>query len=74
MYFTWPRILAHASADVTLVPGDVIGSGTCGSGCIIELRITRGKDKHRWLLAGDVVELEAPGLGTLRNVVGALGA
>jgi fumarylacetoacetate (FAA) hydrolase len=74
MYFTWPRILAHASADVTLVPGDVIGSGTCGSGCIIELRITRGKDKHRWLQAGDVVELEAPALGTLRNVVGALGA
>lgn len=74
MYFSWSRILAHASADVTLVPGDVIGSGTCGSGCIIELRITGGKDKHRWLQAGDVVELEAPSLGTLRNVVGAPGA
>jgi fumarylacetoacetate (FAA) hydrolase len=70
MYFNWPRILAHASADVALVPGDVIGSGTCGSGSIIELRITGGKEKHHWLKPGDVVELEAPKLGTLRNTVG----
>ncbi|MDB5970014.1 MAG: 2-keto-4-pentenoate hydratase/2-oxohepta-3-ene,7-dioic acid hydratase [Hydrocarboniphaga sp.] len=70
MYFNWPRVLSHASADVSLVPGDVIGSGTCGSGCIIELRITSGKEKHHWLVAGDVVELEAPKLGTLRNTIG----
>jgi fumarylacetoacetate (FAA) hydrolase len=73
MYFNWPRILAHASADVLLVPGDVIGSGTCGSGCLIELRATNGKDKYAWLSPGDIVELEAPKLGTLRNTVGAAG-
>jgi fumarylacetoacetate (FAA) hydrolase len=70
IYFNWPRILAHASADTRLVPGDVIGSGTCGSGCIIELRITSGKDKHPWLKSGDFVELEAMKLGTLGNTIG----
>lgn len=67
MYFNWPRLLAHASADVTLYPGDIIGSGTCASGCIIELRFVKGRDKHVWLKAGDEVVLEAPKLGRLRN-------
>lgn len=71
MYFSWPRILAHASADVTLYPGDVIGSGTCASGSIIELRLTGGRENHAWLKAGDQVELEAPGLGRLRNHIAA---
>jgi fumarylacetoacetate (FAA) hydrolase len=70
MYFNWPRLLSHASADVSLVPGDVIGTGTCRSGCLIELRITRGKESLPWLQAGDVVELEAPKLGVLRNTIG----
>lgn len=69
MYFNWPRILSHASADVTLYPGDVVGTGTCGSGCIIELRITGGKDKHVWLKPGDVVEFEAPLLGKFSNQI-----
>lgn len=67
MYFNWPRILAHASADATLYPGDIIGSGTCASGSIIELRFTGGRDKYGWLKPGDEVELEAPRLGRLRN-------
>ncbi len=37
MYWTWPQILAHASRDVWLNPGDVLGSGTVGTGCILEL-------------------------------------
>jgi 2-keto-4-pentenoate hydratase/2-oxohepta-3-ene-1,7-dioic acid hydratase in catechol pathway len=41
--------------------GDVIGSGTVGSGCILE------HDDGRWLRPGDVVELEVEGLGVLRN-------
>ncbi len=67
MYFNWPRLLAHASADATLYPSDVIGSGTCPSGCIIELRFTKGRDKHGWLKAGDEIVLEALKLGQLRN-------
>ena len=69
LYYSWAQILEQASADCTLYPGDVIGSGTCGSGCILELRVSRGKEKHPWLKAGDVVELSAPGLGTLTNAV-----
>jgi fumarylacetoacetate (FAA) hydrolase len=69
LYFSWVRILAQASADATLVPGDIIGSGTCGSGCILELRISRGREKHHWLRPDDVVEFSAPGLGTLTNTV-----
>jgi len=69
LYFSWTRILAHASADCTLQPGDLIGSGTCGSGCILELRFSRGKDDHPWLKAGDVVEISAPGLGAVTTPV-----
>jgi fumarylacetoacetate (FAA) hydrolase len=66
MYWTWPRLLAHASRDATLRPGDVIGSGTVGSGCILELtpEVTGG-----WLQPGDLVELTIERLGTLRNHV-----
>jgi fumarylacetoacetate (FAA) hydrolase len=71
LYFSWARILAHASEDCTLHPGDIIGSGTCGSGCILELRFSRGKDAHPWLKPGDVVEISAPGLGTLTSPIAA---
>jgi fumarylacetoacetate (FAA) hydrolase len=69
MHFTWGHILARASADATLYPGDVIGSGTVGTGCLLELRITRGKDINPWLRDGDEVVLESPVLGKLRNTV-----
>jgi 2-keto-4-pentenoate hydratase/2-oxohepta-3-ene-1,7-dioic acid hydratase in catechol pathway len=71
LYFSWTQILAHASADCTLYPGEVIGSGTCGSGCILELRFSQGKDAHPWLKPSDVVEISAPGLGTLTNTINA---
>jgi fumarylacetoacetate (FAA) hydrolase len=66
MYWTWPQILAHASRDATLRPGDVIGSGTVGTGCILELTPER---VGGWLKPGDVVELEIERLGILRNTV-----
>lgn len=59
-------MIARASADATLYPGDIIGSGTVGTGCILEL----GPDVHRWLEPGDVIELEVAGLGLLRNTIG----
>jgi fumarylacetoacetate (FAA) hydrolase len=64
MYWTWPQLLAHASRNCKLVPGDVIGSGTVGGGCILELtpEVVGG-----WLQVGDVVTLEVEGLGTLEN-------
>jgi fumarylacetoacetate (FAA) hydrolase len=64
MYYTWGQIIAHASRDVTLYPGDVLGSGTVGSGCILELT---PEAVGGWLEPDDVVELEVTGLGILKN-------
>jgi fumarylacetoacetate (FAA) hydrolase len=66
MYWTWPQLLAHASSDTVLRPGDVLGSGTVGTGCILELT---PEAVGGWLKAGDVVELTVECLGTLRNHV-----
>ncbi len=66
MHWTWPQLLAHASRDATLRPGDVLGSGTVGTGCILELtpEVCGG-----WLKAGDEVVLEVEFMGRLRNLI-----
>lgn len=66
MYWTWPQLLAHASRDTELRPGDVLGSGTVGTGCILELT---PEAVGGWLQPGDVVELEIERIGVLRNHV-----
>jgi fumarylacetoacetate (FAA) hydrolase len=66
MYWTWPQLLAHASRDTELRPGDVLGSGTVGTGCILELT---PEAVGGWLKPGDVVELTVERIGTLRNPV-----
>ncbi|MED4784965.1 fumarylacetoacetate hydrolase family protein [Brevibacillus choshinensis] len=63
LHFTFAEMIARASADCMLYPGDVIGSGTVGTGCILEL----GAERYGWLAPGDVVELEVERLGILRN-------
>jgi fumarylacetoacetate (FAA) hydrolase len=63
MHHSWEAIVAHAARNTRLVPGDVLGSGTVGSGCILEA------GDGRWLKPGDVVELEIAGIGVLRNTV-----
>jgi fumarylacetoacetate (FAA) hydrolase len=65
MHHSWDAIVAHAARNTRLDPGDVLGSGTVGTGCILEL------GDERWLQPGDVVELEVEGIGVLRNAVGA---
>ncbi|UUZ95150.1 fumarylacetoacetate hydrolase family protein [Paenibacillus sp. P25] len=65
IYYSFGQMIERASEDTVLYPGDVIGSGTVGTGCILEL----GEEVHRWLEPGDVVELEITGLGVLRNPV-----
>jgi fumarylacetoacetate (FAA) hydrolase len=64
MYHSWEAIIERAATNTQLVPGDVIGSGTVGTGCILE------HGDGRWLQPGDVVELEVEEIGVLRNVVG----
>jgi fumarylacetoacetate (FAA) hydrolase len=63
MHWKWPDLLAQAARNTTLRAGDIIGSGTVGSGCILE------HGDGRWLQRGDVVELEVEGIGVLRNTV-----
>jgi len=65
MYWSFGDILARASDSVDLNPGDVIGSGTVGTGCLLELTKFQGP----WLQPGDVVELEIDGIGVLRNQI-----
>jgi 2-keto-4-pentenoate hydratase/2-oxohepta-3-ene-1,7-dioic acid hydratase in catechol pathway len=62
MHHSFATMIAYASQDLTLWPGEVLGSGTAATGSGLEL--------DRWLAPGDVIELEAEGIGVLRNRVG----
>lgn len=66
LYHTFPRMIAHASRDADLFPGDVIGSGTVGFGCILELG---PENTGGWLKVGDLIELEIERLGILHTRV-----
>jgi 2-keto-4-pentenoate hydratase/2-oxohepta-3-ene-1,7-dioic acid hydratase in catechol pathway len=63
IYYSFGQMIERASEDVTLYPGDIIGSGTVGFGCILEL----GTEEYRWLEPGDEIEMEITGLGVLKN-------
>jgi 2-keto-4-pentenoate hydratase/2-oxohepta-3-ene-1,7-dioic acid hydratase in catechol pathway len=62
MHHSFAEMIAYASLSQTLHPGEVLGSGTTRHGSGLEL--------DRWLAPGDVVELEAEGVGVLRNTIG----
>ncbi|MEN3305966.1 MAG: hypothetical protein V7603_2168 [Micromonosporaceae bacterium] len=64
LYHPWPALLAQAARNTELRPGDVLGSGTVGTGCILE------HGDGRWLRPGDLVELEVAGIGVLSNRIG----
>jgi fumarylacetoacetate (FAA) hydrolase len=70
-HFGWPKLLAHAARDTRLRPGDVLGSGTLAGGCLLELGPQDLGDGRgaRWIEPGDVVAVEADGLGTLETPV-----
>ncbi|MDE3229086.1 MAG: fumarylacetoacetate hydrolase family protein [Chloroflexota bacterium] len=65
LYFTFPQMIERAAQHVRLRPGDIIGSGTVGTGCILEL----GTERHRWLRPGDMAEMRVERLGALRNTI-----
>ncbi|HEY4062437.1 MAG TPA: fumarylacetoacetate hydrolase family protein [Puia sp.] len=73
MDWTFAEIIERASYGVDLYPGDVIGSGTVGTGCFLELNGTGKLNDpaytEQWLQEGDVVELEVEGLGILENTI-----
>jgi fumarylacetoacetate (FAA) hydrolase len=68
MNWTFAQIIERASYGVTLYPGDVIGSGTVGTGCLLELNGSKITD-NLWLKAGDTVKMEVEGLGVLENKI-----
>lgn len=61
IYWTFEQMIEFLTRDDTIYPGDVLGSGTVGAGCGLEL--------NRWVQPGDVIELEIEKIGVLRNRV-----
>lgn len=66
LHYDFGQMLARAAQNTQLWPGEVLGSGTVGTGCLLELTQAQGP----YLQAGDVVELEIERLGVLRQTVG----
>jgi fumarylacetoacetate (FAA) hydrolase len=67
VYFSFGEMVERASADARLVPGDVIGSGTLGTGCLLEIREASGFG--RYLQPGDEVTLRVERLGVLQTPI-----
>ncbi len=73
MDWTFAEIIERCAYGVNILPGDVIGSGTVGTGCFLELNGTGLLNdpayKPQWLQNGDVVEMEITALGHLTNTI-----
>ena len=69
MAWSFEELISYASRGTWVRPGDVLGSGTCGSGCLLELRGRHGRDAYPPLQADDRVTLSVQGIGTLTNTV-----
>jgi len=73
MDWTFAELIERASYGVDLYAGDVIGSGTVGTGCLLELngtgKLADPEYKEQWLQENDVVEMEVDGLGVLSNTI-----
>jgi len=70
---TFAEIIERCSYGVNLFAGDIIGSGTVGTGCFLELngtgKLNDPNYQEQWLQEGDVVEMEIDGLGKLSNTI-----
>lgn len=69
MAWSFPEMVAYASRGAWVRAGDVLGSGTCGHGCLVELRGRYGAEKYPFLRPGDTVELSVEHLGVMSNRV-----
>ncbi|MBS1946854.1 MAG: fumarylacetoacetate hydrolase family protein [Bacteroidetes bacterium] len=73
MDWTFAEIIERASYGADLYPGDIIGSGTVGTGCFLELngtaKLNDADYEEQWLKEGDEIELEIDGLGILKNTI-----
>jgi 2-keto-4-pentenoate hydratase/2-oxohepta-3-ene-1,7-dioic acid hydratase in catechol pathway len=71
IHYSFAEMIEYASRGTRVATGDVIGSGTCGTGCILELSLVHGRERFPWLAPGDEVEVEVERLGTLHNRIAA---
>lgn len=73
MDWTFAEIIERASYGVDLYPGDIIGSGTVGTGCFLELngtgKLNDPNFTEQWLQEGDLIEMEIENLGKLSNTI-----
>ena len=69
MAWSFEELVSYASRGTWIKPGDVLGSGTCGAGCLLELRGRHGPEAYPPLKPGDVVSLTVQGIGELTNRV-----
>jgi len=73
MDWTFAEIVERCAYGTDILPGDVIGSGTVGTGCFLELNgtglLNDANYQQQWLQEGDVVEMEITGLGRLSNTI-----
>ncbi len=73
MDWTFAEIIERCAYGVDILPGDVIGSGTVGTGCFLELngtgKLNDPNYTEQWLKDGDVVEMEIDGMGHLSNTI-----
>ncbi len=73
MDWTFAEIIERASYGVQIYPGDIIGSGTVGTGCFLELngtgKLNDPNYQEQWLQEGDEIEMEVEGLGILKNTI-----
>jgi 2-keto-4-pentenoate hydratase/2-oxohepta-3-ene-1,7-dioic acid hydratase in catechol pathway len=61
-HYSWAQMITHIAKDEWLMAGDLLGSGTVGTGCGLEL--------DKWIKEGDVIELHVDSIGTLKNKIG----
>ena len=66
LYHPFSKMIQYASMNANLLPGDYLGSGTVGSGCILELG---SENTGGWIKKGDVVRMEIERFGVLENKI-----
>jgi 2-keto-4-pentenoate hydratase/2-oxohepta-3-ene-1,7-dioic acid hydratase in catechol pathway len=69
LHWSFGQMMAYASRGARLVPGDIIGSGTVGTGCILELSLVHGEKEFPFLNVGDEVRLEVQELGFISTTI-----
>ena len=67
--WSFPEMIAYASRGTMVRAGDVIGSGTCGNGCLLEFWGRNKKQVPPPLAIGDIITMRVDGLGTIQNTV-----